>query len=353
MAADKGPQLQYRVLGNTGLKVTTVGCGCMTTTDATVIERAAEVGINVFDTARSYQSGNNERMVGAALKGKRKNLILSTKSGARDKAGLMAHLETSLTELGTDYVDIWYMHGKSRAADITEDHIAALTQAKQQGKIRFAGVSTHSGQTELLPALAKNPHIDVILVAYNFTMDDGMTRAVNEARQAGKGIVGMKVMAGGFRRVKQGDPLYDKFKREGTMLAALKWVIKNENVDTTIPAIMDMDQLDENLKAMSTSFTDQDRQLLARQLDYIQPLYCRMCGACQGKCPKGVPVSDVLRHLSYAEGYGQFQLARESYRDLPAEVRGVRCADCAKCKIQCPNGVRVAERLIRAQELFA
>ena len=65
------PGLRYRVLGKTGLKVTTVGFGCMVTSDASVIERAADMGITYFDTARVYQSGNNERMVGAALKGKR------------------------------------------------------------------------------------------------------------------------------------------------------------------------------------------------------------------------------------------------------------------------------------------
>ena len=77
----------YRTLGKTGLKVTTVGFGCMTTSDASVIERAADIGINYFDTARGYQGGNNERMVGAALKGKRKNIILSTKTEPRDEAG--------------------------------------------------------------------------------------------------------------------------------------------------------------------------------------------------------------------------------------------------------------------------
>src|SRR5574340_1106620 len=63
--------LAYRVLGKTGLKVTTVGFGCMITSDGSVIERAADMGINYFDTARGYSQGNNERMVGAALKGKR------------------------------------------------------------------------------------------------------------------------------------------------------------------------------------------------------------------------------------------------------------------------------------------
>src|SRR5208337_3660781 len=68
--------LSYRVLGKTGFKVTSVGFGCMVTSDASVIERAADIGINYFDTHRGYQHGNNERVVGTGLKGKRQNIYL-------------------------------------------------------------------------------------------------------------------------------------------------------------------------------------------------------------------------------------------------------------------------------------
>jgi uncharacterized protein len=105
--------LVYRTLGKTGLKVTQVSFGCMITSDPTVIERAADSGILHFDTARVYSRGNNERMVGAALKSRRKNLIVSSKSQASTKDGLMQDLETSLRELQTDYLDIWYLHSKS------------------------------------------------------------------------------------------------------------------------------------------------------------------------------------------------------------------------------------------------
>ena len=78
-----------------------------------------------------------------------------------------------------------------------------------------------------------------------------------------------------------------------------------------------------------------------------------MCGSCTDKCPQGIPVADVLRYLTYSEGYGQFQLARESYLSLPSKVRDVRCETCSGCVIHCPNGVQVAQRLKIAQELFA
>ena len=74
------PVFRYKTLGKTGLKVTTVGFGCMITSDGSVVERAADIGITYFDTARGYMGGNNERMVGAALKRKRKDIALSTKT---------------------------------------------------------------------------------------------------------------------------------------------------------------------------------------------------------------------------------------------------------------------------------
>src|ERR1035441_10465932 len=111
----------YRTLGKTGLKVSTVGYGCMITSDSSVIARAVDMGITYFDTARGYQSGNNERMVGAALKGSRNKVAISTKSESKTAAEAMAHLDTSLKELGTDYIDIWYMHARDTVADIPDD----------------------------------------------------------------------------------------------------------------------------------------------------------------------------------------------------------------------------------------
>ncbi|GAB4233694.1 MAG: aldo/keto reductase [Acidobacteriota bacterium] len=347
------PHIEYRVLGNTGVKVSAVGFGCMLTSDPSVIERAVEAGINFFDTARGYQRGNNERMVGAALKSVRDRVILCTKSGARDAAGLREDLETSLRELDTDYLDVWYLHGRSSMSEITDELLSVMEQAKRDGKIRFAGVSTHSNQKQLLRELAKQPEIDVVLAAYNFTMDEDMRAAVAEARQAGKGIVAMKVMAGGFRRVREGNPLREKLQRPGALVAALRWILHDRNVDTAIPSITDMQQLEENLGAMARPFGPEDEQLLAAQLEMIRPVYCRMCGACDGRCPEGIPVAEVLRILTYAEGYGQFALARERYLELDDRVREGRCDLCPECRIQCPNGVQVAARLQRARELLA
>jgi len=75
-------------------------------------------------------------------------------------------------------------------------------------------------------------------------------------------------------------------------------------------------------------------------------------GACDGACPRGAPASEVVRDTMYADGYGDCAMGRSRFRALPAAVRQVRCADCTACAVRCRNGVRVRERLLRAQELF-
>ena len=347
-------QFEYRTLGKTGLKVTSVGFGCMVTSDGSVIQRGADLGITYLDTARTYSGGNNERMVGAALKGKRNSITLSSKTHAATRQEALDNLDTSLKELGTDHLDIWYLHAKTKPEEVTDDLIDAQQTAKKAGKIRFAGVSTHAGQPVLVPWLAKNPQIDVILSAYNFTLEPAVTAALEQAAAAGKGVVAMKVMAGGFRSIKPGDPAYAKLKQEGGLLAALKWAMRNPKVvHTTIPSITDNDQLDENLTAMQKPYGPAEAKLLAQRLDLIRPLYCRTCGQCDGDCRQGLPVADILRILTYADGYAQFALGRERFLELAPEHTSVKCADCPACTVQCPHGVNVIERLTKAQELFA
>ena len=158
------------------------------------------MGITYFDTARGYQQGNNERMVGQALGANRKNITLSSKSHGATKAEAMQELETSLKELGTDHLDIWYMHNKSSGAEISDEMVAAWAGAKQQGKTRFIGVSTHNpnGVVDRVLQVGK---FDVVLSQYNFTMGANNDAAFKRLSDAGIGLVAMKVMApaGGTR----------------------------------------------------------------------------------------------------------------------------------------------------------
>ena len=349
-ASSARSQIRKRKLGRTGMEVSEVAFGCMITSDQSVIERAADLGVNLFDTARGYQGGNNERLVGAALKGRRDKVFISTKSAAPTKAEALAHLDESLKQLDTDHVDIWYLHAKKSAEDLKDELLEAQQLAKQQGKIRFAGVSCHAGHAEVIPAaIAKK--LDVVLLTQNFTMGERNVSLLKSLHEAGLGVVAMKVMAGG--RDPEAVARREKLAANGGMLAALKWVLKSPYVHTTIPSTTDMAQLDENLRAMAEPWTPADEKLLVAKLERLRPDYCSMCGRCEGRCPKGLPVADVLRFLTYAEGYGQFALGREHFLALPGAQRDVRCSDCASCAVDCPQGVEVARRLTRAQQLFA
>ena len=315
-------EMPVRTLGHTGLKVTVLGFGCMTTSDPAVIEKAVDMGITYFDTARVYQSGNNERMVGAALKKARKNLVLSSKTPAKTAAQAMETLETSLKELGTDWLDIWYLHSREKPEAIPDELFEAQETAQKQGKIRFRGVSFHGGHAVMIPWLIEKKRTDVILSSYNFMMDPSMDGLVEQADQAGIGVVAMKVMAGGFRTNKPGSPQYDRLKKENAMATALKWAVRRPCVHTSIPGIQDLDMLDDNFKAVSTGWKADDSKILAAHMEHIRPLYCAMCGACEGQCAKGLPVSDIIRYVSYVEGYGEFALGRENWLQLALGTPG-------------------------------
>jgi uncharacterized protein len=168
---------------------------------------------------------------------------------------------------------------------------------------------------------------------------------------SGTGVVAMKVMAGG--RGPEAVAARERLVAAGDMLSALKWALRRTFVHASVPSTTDMAQLDENLRAMAEPWTKEDERKLAARLERIRPDYCSMCGRCEGACPKGLPVADVLRFLTYADGYGQFGLGREQFLALPGALREVRCEDCAECPVRCPEGVQVARRLSRAQALFA
>ena len=338
-----GAAPQYRILGKTGLRVTTVGYGCMITSDPSVIARAVDMGINYFDTSRNYQNGQNERMVGAALGARRKDVFLASKSNdnPRTGPGILAEIETSLKELNTGYLDVWHLHGLSNPAEITDELVEAAYKAKAQGKIRFVGVSTHN-----LPAIVDRlleAKIEVVQPQYSFASAKSYGAAIEKLSAAGVGVIAMKVMARG-----RGPSRPAAFAP-----AALKWAINNPAIATTVPSMTDIEQLQQNFKAMGERFTDADAQILSARLEEIGPYFCRMCGQCAGQCPKGLPVPDMVRFVMYADGYGQFPLGRENFQRMSAERQKVRCGDCATCAVHCPNGVQVAARLSRAQQLFA
>lgn len=351
--------LAFRTLGRTGLKVTPFVFGSMITSDPAVIERAVDLGINYFSTSRDYQNGNNEGLLAAGLGKNRKNVLVATETvditlpgrisrAEETTAYLLGLLDTSLKELKTDYVDVWLFHNKNTPDDITPQMREAVEFARRQGKIRFAGTTTHR-LPQISDVLAKCDWLDVAMPIFNFTMDARMHAAVERVHTAGLGVIAMKVMAGGSRLKDPASPL----NRPGALAAALKWAMNHPHVDAAITSMAGTDQLQSNFDCMTAPFDDQDRKILSAHFRAIAPEYCRSCGGCDGQCANGLPVADMLRYLMYSEDYGQFALGREKFIAHPDTVTSVRCADCSACTVRCHSGLDVAARLDRAQRLFA
>jgi aryl-alcohol dehydrogenase-like predicted oxidoreductase len=162
--------MQYRQLGHSGLKVPALSFGTGTfggsnaffqrwgSTDAKEATRLVDIcmdaGVNFFDTADIYSEGASEEILGAALKGKRKDALISTKAtfatgnGPNDKGSSRYHLiracEASLKRLGTDHIDLYFMHGFDALTPV-EETLSALDTLVQSGKIRYIGCSNFSG----------------------------------------------------------------------------------------------------------------------------------------------------------------------------------------------------------------
>jgi uncharacterized protein len=220
---------------------------------------------------------------------------------------------------------------------------------KKQGKTRFIGVSAHDINA-VVDRIVKIGKFDVVQTTYSYPIGSHLRNAsIKKLHDAGIGVVAMKVIiaVAGFIPPKE-----LRLKNEGP-LAAVKWVLMNPMISTTVPYAKSTAELEMNFRAMTEPYTLQDEKLLYTRNEEIRSRYCRMCYECKGKCPKGVPVTDELRYLAYSDFGGDFHQAREHFMHLPEEIRSINCSNCSACSIQCPNGVEVRNRLIRAQDILA
>jgi len=185
----------YRVLGKTGLKVSTVGSGVGIEPDPQVIARAIDLGVNYFDTARMYGNGSSERITGTALKGKRDKVILATKTDGRTKSDIFKDMEASLNALNTDYVDIYHLHSRDTPDTITDESVEACEMLKKEGKTRFIGVSTHDVHA-VADHILKIGKFDVVQTTYSYAIGGAPLRqeAISRLYAAGIGMVAMKVI---------------------------------------------------------------------------------------------------------------------------------------------------------------
>lgn len=345
------PKPVYRTLGRTGLKVTVVSFGAMLTPEAEVMRVAFDNGVNYVDTARRYMGGKNEEIVGQALKGRRDKVYVATKTqpASVSKADIVKDVETSLSKLKIDSIDVIQLHNlEDKERIFISETKEALLKLREQGKVRFFGVTTHKNQAEVLNALVddKDRFFDTALVAYNFKSSKEVGDAIERAAKAGIGIVGMKTQQGGYSTSAPGSISPHQ--------AALKWVLQNPHIATTIPGMKDMAHLREDIAVMGMlQFTGRDERILKRYNAAIAPFYCSFCGKCESSCPYGVEISTINRSLMYAEGYKSGELARTTYREIPLSASAAVCTNCPTCTARCVNGLDIAAKMERARIILA
>ncbi len=339
----------YRTLGRTGLKVSVVSFGAMLTPDYEVLEAAFDFGVNYVDTARRYMGGRNEEIVGRAIRGRRDKVIVATKTppSSQTKSEIIRDVETSLSKLRTDYIDVIQLHSLTdRDRVFIPETREALLELRKQGKVRFFGVTTHTNQAEVLKAITDDTakFFDVALVAYNFKSGPELKEAIAKAAKSGVGIVAMKTQAGGYKTEALGSISHHQ--------AALKWVLQDQNVACAIPGMKDMSMLQESLSVMGMKLTKKESMILDRYADAIAPFYCHLCAQCEPTCPRSVAISTVNRSVMYAEGYGNYELACFTYNDLQRDESAAACNECDKCVAHCAHGIDIFEKMQRARKIF-
>ena len=347
-------KVEYRTLGKTGLKVSSVGYGIGFNPIPEVLLKAFDSGVTYYDTARAY--GDSEKIFAETMKGKRDKIVIATKSSSHDKEGIIKDLDTSLKVLGTDHVDIWHLHGLDtwpNAPNIPDEVLEAMRECKKSGKARFIGFSCHD-PNKMVDFVLKTKTFDVVQSTYSFAIGAYYRdAAIKRMSEAGIGIIAMKVVVAlSGLNLKSVDNPTARPNGDGPV-AGIKWVLKNPAIGTTVPFMRTVPELEMNVRAMSEPYTDADEKLLFVLNEQIRPDYCRMCFSCSGVCPKGLPVADMLRFLAYNDFAGNYYQAKSSFQDLAKEIRDVRCGECSSCAIKCPNGVHVQARLKRAQEILA
>lgn len=308
--------MQKRILGG-DLEVSSIGLGCMGMSDfyanrdegeaIETIHYALNNGVNFLDTADIYGVGDNEKLVGKAIKGRRQEVILATKFGnVRDNNGkwlgqngrpeyVKQACEASLKRLGIDYIDLYYQHRVDPNTPI-EDTILAMADLVKEGKVRYIGMSEAAPST--IRRAAKIHKITALQTEYSLWSRDPEDEILDTVKELNIGFVayspiGRGFLTGRFKQLEdipeddfrrnhprfQGDNFYknlklvDKVKQlaeekhctPGQL--ALAWVLAQGKEIVPIPGTTKIEHLKENISAVEIQLSEEDLE----QLDKIVP----------------------------------------------------------------------------------
>jgi aryl-alcohol dehydrogenase-like predicted oxidoreductase len=266
-------QIPKRTLGKTGAEVTILGLGgegVLRTFGREqeaygLVSRAIDLGINYFESARAYSG--SESYYGLALKERRKDIFLTSKSHARDKQGAFAHLHETLTNMKTDHLDLWQVHDVRTQEDVEEifgprGAMEAFREARDKGLVRFVGVTGHHD-----PLITKRCiemfDFDTVLIPINPAepfYKSYIDTVIPPASQKGIGIIAMKVYFHGFASRIPGFTGMEPFFRFAL----------SQPVTTAVIGCDDIPQLEENV-SFASSFTPMPHEEQDELSEFVAP----------------------------------------------------------------------------------
>lgn len=320
--------------GRTGLQVGRTGFGAIPIQRLSfeeagaILRHAYEGGVNLFDTARGYS--DSEEKIGRALSPVRDKIILATKSGAPDKAGLLAHLETSLRNLSTDYVDILQLHNLSEPPDPNDPNsaYAGLLEARQKGMVRFLGITAH--RLGNATAAAESGLYDTIqfpLSAISTPEDLGI---IDLCRRKDLGLLAMKALCGGL--LTKARPAF-AFLRQYENVVPIWGIQKQAELAELLALEADPPALDGGMRAAIES----DRAELSGQ-------FCRACGYCL-PCPADIPIPMAARMKFLLRRMPAENFLSEEWQQKMRRIND--CKLCRQCADRCPYELDTPQLLKR------
>ena len=327
------PAMKYRPMGNTGVLVSEISLGGLVMAES-VHRYAIEHGVNLVHVAWDYLGGQSIKTLGAGLKSVRDKIYIALKDD-------YPSIDEALRVLNTDHVD-FLMFNRHWAFSATDARIAeTFEKLKNQGKVRFAGLTTHGMVKDTTAAGIRSGFYNVVMPVLNQPNLEALDEELRLARQRGVGVMAMKSMKG--------------LKGLDSQVAYLKKILSNPAVTTVTKGIGSFDMFEAYVQALNEPLTSAEDRALYRYAQVNRSSNCMLCDDCKQVCPLGVEVSTVLRCKDYYyEQMKDVQTALSTYRDIPLEkVGNEACRLCKKCESACPNGIPIVERLMAARELFS
>ena len=333
--------MRYVPFGKTGLTVSELGFGGIPLirlnkdSAVNVLRRAHDQGITIYDTANMYL--DSEEKIGMAFRRLRDKVIIASKSIRRDAAGMTEHVEKSLRRLKTDYIDLYQLHQVATEADwkailAPGGAMEALLQARDNGKIRHIGVTSHS--LEMALKLVKTDLFSSIQFPFNFIEIAAKDELHETARERGLGILAMKPFAGGM--IDNADIAF-KFLRQHPDVIPIPGFDSVEAVDQVI-----------SFYKNENKTTQSDVQIMDHYRSELGKQFCRRCEYCQ-PCPNEVMITQAMGYRVIANRMSPGVAVEFSRLSMESVLK---CDDCGACVEKCPYDLPIPDMLKSFYDLY-